>query len=272
MILMIASKKDEASLNIARQMIEKHDFERASKRFMGNPVYSREMPNGETSELIFINQEPINSQRLPFPELAELLIFLSRHKSESGRPTLSVHTPGNLGEARLGGVSKSVSISPASAMKEALLAMKRAQEEMNLEYEVSYECTHHGPSLIRPTMFVELGSSPEQWGDVDAAEAVARGALAAASAQKCYPTVLGIGGPHYNTKFTSRALTTEIAFGHIIPKYAIAGLDEPMLMQCIERTVEPVRRVFLDWKGIRGADKRILLDRLDKLRLEYEKI
>jgi D-aminoacyl-tRNA deacylase len=272
MILMIASKKDEASLNIARQIIKKHDFKKASKSFMGNPAYSREMLNGETSELIFIDQEPINSQNLPFPESASLLIFLSRHKSESGRPTLSVHTPGNLGEAHLGGIPKAVSISPASAMKEALLAMKRAQEEMDLKYEVSYECTHHGPSLIMPTMFVELGSSPDQWRDTEAAEAVARGALAAASTEKSYPTVMGIGGPHYNVKFTSKALTTEVAFGHIIPKYGIRGLDEAVLRQCIERTVEPVCRAVLDWKGIRGADKKILLDRLNKLGLDYEKI
>jgi len=269
---MVASKKDEASLNISRQMIERHGFKRKFKRFMGNPVYSREMPNGETAELIFIDQEPINSQGLPFPESAGLLIFLSRHKSESGRPTLSVHTPGNLGEAHLGGIPRAVSISPASAMKEALLAMRRAQEEMDLRYDVSYECTHHGPSLMMPAMFVELGSSPDQWRDADAAEAVARGALAAASAERVYPTVIGIGGPHYNSKFTSKALTTEVAFGHIIPKYAIKGLDERVLRQCIERTVEPVDRAVLDWKGIKGADRRILLAMLDELGLNYEKI
>ena len=272
MILLVASKKDEASLNIAKQLIANHDFHKVSKSFLSNPVYSKEMPNGEISELIFIDQEPVNSQNLPFPESLRLLIFLSRHKSESGRPTLSVHTPGNLGEASLGGLPKKVSISPASAMKEALIAMKKAQEEMSLKYEVSYECTHHGPSLNVPTMFVELGSSPRQWADPDAAEAVARGALAAASTEKVYPTFLGIGGPHYNAKFTRKALTTEIAFGHIIPKYAIERLDEGILRQCVERTVEPVRKAVLDWKGIRGADKENLLEKLLKLGLEFEKI
>jgi len=272
LILLVASNKDKASLNIAEQLITNHHFRKASRKFLGNPVYSREMPNGETSELIFINQEPVNSQHLPLPKSLRLLIFLSRHKSESGRPTLSVHTPGNLGEASLGGLPRKVSISPASAMKEALIAMKKAQEEMNLEYEVSYECTHHGPSLNVPTMFVELGSSPNQWADSDAAEAVARGALAAASIEKTYPTVLGIGGPHYNAKFTKKALTREIAFGHIIPKYAIESLDERMLKQCVERTVESVQKAILDWKGIRGADKKSLLEILRKVNLEFEKI
>jgi len=272
MILLVASKKDKASLNIAKQLIANHDFRKVSKSFLNNPIYSKEMPNGEISELIFINQEPVNSQNLPFPKSSKLLVFLSRHKSESGRPTLSVHTPGNLGEASLGGIPRKVSISPASAMKEALVAMKEAQEEMDLKYEVSYECTHHGPSLDLPTMFVELGSSPIQWEDLDAAEAVARGALAAASISKTHFTVIGIGGPHYNAKFTRKALTTEIAFAHIIPKYAIERLDERMLKQCVERTSEPVRKAILDWKGIKGSDKKGLIEKLCKIGLEFEKI
>jgi len=271
LILLVASKKDKASLNIAKQLITNHNFRKVSKKFLNNPVYSKELPNGE-AELVFIDREPVNTQNLPFPQSLRLLIFLSRHKSVSGRPTLSVHTPGNLGEASLGGVAKKVSISPASAMKEALIAMKKAQEETSLEYEVSYECTHHGPSLDVPTMFVELGSSPTQWEDSEAAEAVARGALAAASCEKTHFTVIGIGGPHYNARFTRKALGTKIAFGHIIPKYAIERLDEEMLRQCVERTLEPVQKAILDWKGIRGADKKNLLENLRKTELEFEKI
>jgi len=272
MILLVASKKDEASMNIAEQLISHHGFQRASKRSSERPVYSKKMPNDKVAELIFIDQEPVNTQYFPFPKELKLLIFLSRHKSESGKPTLSVHTPGNLSEALLGGIPRRLSVSPASAMKEALIAMKMAQEELNLEYDVCYECTHHGPSLDLPTIFVELGSSPTQWRDSEAAEAVARGALAAASTEKIYPAVLGIGGPHYNAKFTRKALTTEVAFGHIIPKYAVKKVDEEMLRQCIERTVEPVHKALLDWKGIRGSDKKDLLERLLKLGLDFEKI
>ncbi len=50
---------------------------------------------------------------------------------------------------------------------------------MKLDYEVSYECTHHGPSLNVPAMFVELGSSEKQWNDSRAAEAVAHAAMEA---------------------------------------------------------------------------------------------
>lgn len=118
----------------------------------------------------------------------------------------------------------------------------------------------------------ELGNSEKQWIDPEAAETVAKGALAAASAETIYPTVLGIGGPHYNTKFTRKALETETAFGHIVPKYAVNELDSEVLQQCINKTVEPVKKVMLDWKGITGADKSQLLRLLDKTGLEIEKI
>ena len=249
-----------------------HGFEKTSEEFDGNPVFSRQLNNREKAMLLFIERDSINTQSVVFPSPIKLLIFISRHKSESGKPTLSVHTPGNLGEALMGGIPRTVSVSPASAMKEALKAMKKAQEEMNLKYEVCYECTHHGPSLDVPTMFVELGSSPRQWKDSEAAEAVARGAMAAASTENSYPTVLGIGGPHYNMKFTRKVLSSEVAFGHIIPKYAVDKVDAEMLSQCVAKTVEPVKNAVLDWKGIKGAHKARLLEILADIGLEFEKI
>jgi len=272
MILFVASKKDIAAMNIAERLIINHGFKSTSEKFDENPVFSKTLSNGNTVKLIHIEQDSVNTQSVVFPSSPSLLVFLSRHKSVSGTPTLSVHTPGNLGEADLGGLPRTVSISPASAMKAALKAMKTAQEEISLEYEVSYECTHHGPSLNIPTMFVELGSSEKQWADSEAAEAVARGALAAASAETSRSAVLGIGGPHYNMKFTRKALETETAFGHIVPKYAIGELDQEILQQCIAKTVEPVEKAVLDWKGITGADKNKLLSLLAEVGLEIEKI
>ncbi|MEM2914223.1 MAG: D-aminoacyl-tRNA deacylase [Candidatus Bathyarchaeia archaeon] len=272
MILFIASEVDVASMNIAHQLITNNDFEKTSEYFDGNPIYSKKLEDGEIGKLIFIKEEPVNTQFLVLPFTSRLLIYLSRHSSKSGTSTLSVHTPGNIGEASLGGLARKVSISPASAMKEALNMMKKTQEESGLDYEVSYECTHHGPSLNIPTMFIELGSSPMQWQDSAAASAVAEGAMAAATCKKTYFTVLGIGGPHYNKKFTEVALNTEKAFGHIIPKYAISKMGLGMLRQCIDRTVEDVKEIILDWKGIVGSDKKALLHLLDKIDLEAKKI
>lgn len=272
MILFIASRTDVAGLNIAEKLVELFGFREIGEGPHGGPIYAKDLGRSEEARLILINDEPTNAQNIPYQGEARLVIFISRHSSRSGTPTLSVHTPGNLGGAQLGGISRKVSISPASAMKAALIEMRRAKDEMGLHYDVSYECTHHGPSLDLPAMFVELGSSPEQWGDPKAAEAVARGAMAAAENDVIYTAALGVGGQHYNEKFTHMALTSDVAFGHIIPKYALHEVDGYIIRHCVERTIERVDRVILDWKGIRGADKGPLLTNLRELGLRIEKI
>ncbi|MEM2273669.1 MAG: D-aminoacyl-tRNA deacylase [Candidatus Bathyarchaeia archaeon] len=272
MILIMASRADVAGLNIADKLIKVFGFRESDKKILGQQAYVRDLRGSEEAMLLFIEGEIVNVQDIPPLSDLKMIIFISRHSSKSGTPTLSVHTPGNIGEALLGGKPRKVSISPASAMRAALIEMKNARDEMNLPYEVSYECTHHGPSLNIPAMFVELGSAPEQWMDPKAAEAVARGAIAAAENKTIYPTALGIGGQHYNKKFTSIALLSETAFGHMIPKYALHDADEYIIRQCIERTLERVDRIILDWKGIKGEDKRPLLETLKKIGLKIEKV
>ena len=272
MILIVASTKDLASMNIARKLIEHYEFERVLEVFQQNPVYLKNLKECEV-KLVFVNEDTINAQYITDFFTPQLLVFLSRHSSASGTPTLSAHTPGNLTkEAKFGGIPEKISISPASAMKDALLEMAKLEEEIELDYKVSYECTHHGPSLDVPTMFTELGSSPKQWKDLKAAEVVAQAAMAAVSKRSKYRTVLGIGGPHYNEKFTKIAITTKAAFGHIIPKYAIPHMDVQMIRQCVERTAETVESAILDWKGIRGADKGKLITTLEKIGLPIEKV
>ena len=271
MILIVASTEDTAGLNIAQKIIDHHNFEKLSETFHKNPVYSKNVESQEV-KLLFVNEEIVKTQFITDFFTPQLLVFVSKHSSVSGIPTLSVHTPGNLAEAELGGLPRKVSISPASAMKDAILEMSRLREETELDYEVSYECTHHGPSLDVPTMFAELGSSPEQWEDVKAAEAVAHSAMAAVSKRSIYPTALGIGGPHYNPKFTRIALSTQTAFGHIIPKYLVPQVDDEIIKKCVERTKEKVESVILDWKGIKGADKDRLIAMLDKVGVPIEKV
>jgi len=204
----------------------------------------------------------------------ELVIFISRHSSISGTPTLSVHTPGNLGEAELGGFSRVLSVSPANAMRNALRSMMQCKREKQLNYDVSYECTHHGPSFNMPTMFVELGSSPTQWSDFEAAEVVGYAAMEAISkfGEKGVEVAIGIGGPHYNAKFTRMALEGEVAFGHIIPKYAIESINVEMLKQCVNKTLESVEYAVLDWKGIKGEHKQRVIEMLKNVGLSIRKI
>jgi D-aminoacyl-tRNA deacylase len=273
MILLVASNKDIASLNIKEQILKNYEFQK-TQVFQENPTYTADV-NGKEVNLVTLNEELVKAQHLPdkFPT-AKLIVFISRHSSQSGTPTLSVHTPGNFGDAELGGMPQKVSVSPAQAMQIVLKAFMHYKESLNLNYEVSFECTHHGPSLNVPTMFVELGSSPQQWSDLKAAEAVAHSAMTAIANFNEFTNsaVLGIGGTHYNQRFTLMALLGEAAFGHMIPKYAIHLVDVEMLRQCVERTLEKVPLAVLDWKGIRSEDKPGLLSALETAGLPYKKV
>jgi D-aminoacyl-tRNA deacylase len=273
MILIVSSRKDIASLNIAREILTSTSFEETNS-FQGNPAYEANL-NRKMVKLITLNEESVKAQDLTnFFQDLELIVFISRHSSESGTPTLSVHTPGNLSSAELGGVPRKVSISPANAMRSALRVMADLKRKMQLDYEVSYECTHHGPSLDVPSMFVELGSSAVQWNDLKAARAVGQATIEAISGfdTRKANAVLGIGGPHYNAKFTRMALNSDLAFGHMIPKYALGTIDFEMIKQCAEQTLEKVERAILDWKVIRSEHKTTLVKMLNEVELSFEKV
>ncbi len=273
MILLVASSKDTAGMNIAKHILRLYPFHKNAENFQNNPTYSAEI-NGREVTFITLKQETIDAQDLPdtFAN-PQLIVFISKHCSASGTPTLSVHTPGNLGPADMGGLPRKVSVSPANSMRDALKALALFKERMKLDYEVSYECTHHGPSLNVPAMFVELGSSEKQWNDQHAAEAVAHAAMDAIAKfhHAKSPAALGIGGPHYNRQFTRMAIDGNQLFGHIIPKYAFKMIDTEILSQCLEKTLEKVECAVLDWKGIRSDDKLKLLEMLKEIGLPYRK-
>ena len=270
-ILIVASVKDVAGMNIAQKLVAHYEFAPLSKRFKGRKLYSKSIQNLIVN-LLFVEEEIVNTQFIPDFFSPQLIVFVSKHRSVSGIPTLSVHAPGNLGAAELGGLPRRVSIAPASAMKDTLSEMTRLTEEGGLDYKISYECTHHGPSLEIPTMFAELGSSLKQWKDNRAAEVVAHAIMIALSKGSSYPTSIGIGGPHYNKKFTRIALSTPKAFGHIISKHALPHINIEMIKHCIEKTVEKVESVILDWKGIKGADKKRLIPAVKEIGLPLERV
>ncbi|MDR2719868.1 MAG: hypothetical protein LBC03_03580 [Nitrososphaerota archaeon] len=276
MILIVSSSKDIASINIANQIIQHYPFQKTADEFQDNPIYTANI-NQKQVRFIRINEESVEAQNLPenFTDI-ELMIFVSRHSSQSGIPTLTVHPPGNFADADFGGLPRLVSICPAVAMGNILKMLTFFQQKLGLfNYEVSFEVTHHGPSLNVPTMFVELGSSITQWTDSKAAYAVACAVISTIEKFEAKPTqkaVIGIGGTHYNKKFTRMVLDGEVFFSHMIPKYAVANLDVYMLRHCVVRSLEQISEVVLDWRGIKGEDKSGLLSVLDASGLIYRKI
>jgi D-aminoacyl-tRNA deacylase len=144
------------------------------------------------------------------------VVYLSRHKAASGKPSLTVHPIGNWNSADFGGRGGRVVPSAPHLMTSLLLRLR--SEAAGMDFEVTYEVTHHGPWLSTPTMFIEIGSSEATWGHRGAAQAIAR-ALTHVAVEE-HPVAMGIGGGHYAPRFTEVALGKKVSFGHMLPTYA----------------------------------------------------
>ena len=156
--VLVTSEQDIASLTIKDILLSDYGFSQTDDSFEGNPIFS----NSENAQIITTNRDEIHCDHLESHFSAEAFIFCSRHRAESGKPALLVHSTGNLGgTADFGGLPYQISVSAPSLVSAAL---KRLFEERNKtgldEFDVSLEVTHHGPtSLKTPLVFVELGSS-----------------------------------------------------------------------------------------------------------------
>ena len=128
MIILVHSVCDIAGVNIAKHLLQLHPFTKTTQIYQETPIYQTEI-TGKQFSFITLKEESVNAQNLPeaFPN-AQLIIFLSRHSSQSGTPTLSVHTPGNFGPVELGGLPNTISISPANAMQTALKELSRIKK------------------------------------------------------------------------------------------------------------------------------------------------
>ena len=249
MKLVLASAKDTAAKNITARLRELYDFEKVQSH---PDLYAC-----KNLQLATVSNEITRITALPMR--ADEVIVASRHASESGRPTLTVHVPGEPSEREL-------AIASPPTLKSALRELTAARDELRLPYEVSLEATHHGPTGLETSVtFVEIGSSPTQWRDKKAAEAVARAIMAASTSPIKGPQAIGFGGPHYAPRHTQVVLRTDVCVGHILPKYV--AIDEGLVKHAIARTSGEVELLALDWKGLDSGQRQLLQQIAAKLGL-----
>lgn len=269
-VLVVASKADPASMNIAEKLLEMKGFKPSGAYFEGSPIYA----HGHI-KLVFTTSEPIYAEHVEkaLSERPEAIIFASRHASAKGEPTLSTHTPGNLGfKAEHGGRPRELAVSDPLRMRSALLSLSEACEEKALrDFSICLEATHHGPTgLSAPTLFVEIGSTMEKWRDPLAGEAVAEAIWEAARMPARAKKAVGLGGGHYAPKLTAAVLETGLAIGHIVPKYVFQaiGLDRWLIEEPVKRTWGGCEAVVIDKKGLRAKERRFAISVAEELDLE----
>lgn len=208
--------------------------------------------------LVEINERSPFAQKLPE---AELYIFASRHAAESGKKALCVHATGNWSQAVVGGNPQELSFTDPSLMKSVFLEMAKEKEKRGLtEYDLTLECTHHGPTdLKKPSFFVEVGSTQTEWNDMRAIESVVDALLRAPRVK--WKTAVGFGGGHYPIKLTEIESKTDIALGHICPKYETP--DFGMIKQAVQKCGAEL--LVIEWKGTNQQQHELITEAAEKL-------
>jgi len=266
-VLIIASKLDPAAQNIARELTRSHGFR-------ADPSSTSDLLRSGEALLKYVETDSIHTDSLGINTHVDAVIFASRHKSETNEPTLTVHWTGNTTSgADFGGKPKSLSYADPPRLRAALLALDEARESSRLNYTVTMEATHHGPTeLGLPTLFVEIGSTQKEWNDPAAAICVSEAIWKAATNPVEGRNAVGFGGGHYCSKQTSAIRNDGFAFGHVFSKYFFEEYDEAMVRMAFERSSGNCRDAVIDWKGIRGSQRSKLLETLKKMGIEIVRV
>ena len=248
------SSKNPASNNIAQRLVEMGFEEKGESEWMwkGHRMID--------TKVDWILDVPTDFE-------TDWLLVLSTHRSERKFPALTVHIPGNWDKAEMGGAPRTLNIAYASRMKDLLRALAK---DNCLGWSVNQEVDHHGPTCKLPIIFIEIGSSEEEWGNVKAAEIVAEAVMESINENKLYPSYIGAGGGHYAPLFTKVMLEKEEAFGHILPKYQAANIGADTLKQAMEKNVEKVDTLIYEKKSFKAPERDKLFAIAKEIGLEVE--
>ena len=253
--------------------LEKTSFEVKIDNFLSkNQIFL-----GLTAEpLIFLEKSKLDRTNFS----PEVIIFASRHTSKTARPAFLVHTTGNWSNnADFGGKPQDLSKTSALLQKAGFESLRGQIEKFDIpDFSLDIEVTHHGPTTLdTPLIFMELGSSKQEWLIKEAGEVVANAIVNTIfkylvfKKKKDQQVGLGFGGTHYAPNFNRLITNTNIALSFICPKYYIQELNENFIMLMINNTVEDIDYFIVDWKGTNSEDKKHLIPLLEKFNIPVRK-
>lgn len=266
---LVCSKQDLASGTISSCLIEKYGFTQMPE---GIPSFSSTHYPGIVLHISENSLLYLDNLDEKYPNTS-CYIFLSQHKSQANIPALTCHSTGNFSNNNFGGKERELGICYPWIQKQYLIELNKKKDTVP-EYDIIIESTHHGPtSLKKPILFVEIGSTKEQWTDKNAADTVCSSLFTVLVRKRglCEKVAIGLGGNHYPTKFNRMLLDSEYGFGPIAAKHDLPYLDNSMILQMIQKNIEKVTCVIVDAKGL-GKEKFRILTALEELAIEIVKI
>ncbi|MEM4347778.1 MAG: D-aminoacyl-tRNA deacylase [Candidatus Altiarchaeota archaeon] len=252
--LVIFSRSDIAGENIGKILVDKYKFNEVNEKLHRKDDLLLMQIDSEIMYLTEFNLKP------------EVCIVASKHSSESKMPCLTLHSTGNFSIAELGGNSKELGISPALYISTALKNLKK--NSTHVECEICLEATHHGPTQLDfPIMFIEVGSSLNEWKNLNLCEIIADTIYETLTEKPEKKDVaIGFGGGHYCRKFSQ---IENFALGHICAKYNLCNVDGKIIHEMIKKTIPSPEYALIEKKGM-GKEKKRILELLEKTNLEIK--
>ena len=264
-VTIICSTIDRASQNIKKSLLNLRKWHSIDIKDDYSVFEYKDFRIVEIKDSL-IYQDGLDKKLILWNYPPSLIIFASKHRSKDQRRILTVHSTGNVADAKFGGMEKSLAFAAPQAARSLLRSLKIMAENEN--YEVSLECTHHGPSNIDiPSVFIEIGSSETEWLDGTSGNMVANAILMLKDSDS--PVAVGIGGTHYAPRQTSLVLSYDIAFGHIFPSYALPHLDEEMVRQAFAKSRADF--AYFDRKSMKGEEREKLKEMVENIGFEVLK-
>ena len=233
-------------------------------------------------------------------------IFPSRHSAKSGTPSLTLHPIGvpqsDFDEippyGGKGGNAPPPSPRIASWWRN-LTTMVRGTD-LEQQFDLSLEVTHHGPWINVPSIFVEVGSTEKTWGHLGAAkilaELIAKGIGLDDSIEigvwdeqenSGEPVIITLGGGHYSPRANKLALNKGIWIGHMLATYALPFIkpdDETSTpggnwKNSLNVAIESTKKAFpngkiicsMDRKAFKGWQKQAIRAHLKELNIPLMK-
>ena len=173
-------------------------------------------------------------------EVVKEVIFPSRHAAASGKPSLTLHPIGvphlDKGEQPKFGGKAGHAPPPSTRLASwwKMLQNNTKNTELANRFELTLEVTHHGPWLEVPAMFIEIGSTEQDWPNTDAAELlseiIAEGmALNGGASIGLWDPVsnaeelvlVTLGGGHYAPRANKLDALEGVLLGDLLTTYAL---------------------------------------------------
>ena len=119
MRIIVASIADQASITIKNCLLDQYSFSETGEMFDGIPILKLDQSISDI-RLVTSQKTPVHVTHLEKSFKPDLFVFISKHRSETGKPALLTHVTGNwVNTAEVGGEPRTLGVAPGYAVRTA---------------------------------------------------------------------------------------------------------------------------------------------------------